>query len=62
MSVPVVQRTYDEHGSVVEMAVMNIDRELINDPRSGVAVTRYNYNELGHPADTIRFNANMETL
>jgi len=62
ISTPVTQSVYDKHGSLVEQMVMNIDRELINNPRSGVAVTKYNYNELGHPKDTLRFDANMEAI
>jgi len=62
MSTPVTQSVYDEHGSLVEQLVMNINRELINNPRSGVAITKYNYNELGHPKDTLRFDAKMEAI
>ena len=62
MSNPVTQSVYDEHGSLVEQVIMNIDRELIDHPRSGVAVTKYNYDELGHSKDTLRYNANMEAI
>ena len=62
MNVPVTQSAYDEHGSLVEQTSMDIDRQIINDPRTGVAVTRYTYDEMGHPADTLRLDANMEAI
>ncbi len=60
MTVPVTQMAYDEHGAVVEQKNMDINRNLINDPRSGIAVRKYTYNESGHPVDTLSYNADME--
>lgn len=59
MEVPVTQTVYDEHGSVIETKFMDINRKLINHPRSGVAISKYIYDEAGHPKDTLNFNAEM---
>jgi YD repeat-containing protein len=59
MSVPVTQMVYDDHGSVVERKYMDIDRQLINNPQTGVSIEKYIYDELGHPVDTLRFDAGM---
>ncbi len=62
MSVPVTQMVYNERGSLVESKNMDIDRNLINHPQSGVSVVRYAYDESGHPSDTIRFDSDMAAL
>ena len=59
MEVPVTQRVYDEHGSVIEIKFLDINRALINHPRSGIAISKYVYDEGGHPKDTLNFNAEM---
>jgi hypothetical protein len=55
-SVPVVQYSYDEHGSVTEVRNMDKERNLINHPVSGVAITEYRYDEVGNRTETIRLN------
>jgi hypothetical protein len=62
MSVPVTQMVYNEQGSLVERKNMDINRNLINHPQSGVSVLRYAYDESGHPSDTLRFNSDMAAL
>jgi hypothetical protein len=62
MSVPVTQMVYNEQGSVVERKNMDINRNLINNPQSGISVVRYVYDESGHPSDTLRFNSEMAAL
>jgi hypothetical protein len=62
MSVPVIQMVYNEQGSVVERKNMDIKRNPINHPRSGVSVIRFVYDESGHPSDTLRFNSEMAAL
>ncbi len=62
MSVPVTQMVYNEQGSVVERKNMDIARNLINDPETGVSVVRYVYDETGHPTDTLSFNSDMAAL
>lgn len=55
-NVPVTQYEYDEHGAVVKVKNMDKDRNLINDPRNGVAITEYRYDASGHPTDTLAFD------
>ncbi len=59
MAVPVTQTVYDEHGAVVEVKYLDPQRNLMNHPRSGIAVSKYVYDESGHPKDTLNFNAEM---
>jgi hypothetical protein len=59
MNVPVTGMIYDEHGSLVELKFMDIERNLINHPRSGISVSKYGYTENGHPKDTLNYNAEM---
>ena len=40
-NVPVTQFEYDEHGAVVKIKNMDKDRNLINDPENGIAITEY---------------------
>ncbi len=62
MSVPVTQMVYDERGLLIERKNMDINRSLINHPRSGVSVLKYAYDESGHPSDTLRFNSDMTAI
>lgn len=39
--VPVTQTIYDEHGAPIKRTTMDKDRNVINDPNSGVAVTEF---------------------
>ncbi|MFN8241216.1 MAG: hypothetical protein U0X39_10780 [Bacteroidales bacterium] len=55
-SVPVTQYSYDEHGAVSEVRNMDKDRNLINDPNSGVAITRFKYDGTGNRTETLRFD------
>jgi hypothetical protein len=62
MSVPVTQMVYDERGLLLERKNMDINRKLINHPKSGVSVIQYAYDDSGHPSDTLRFNSELATL
>jgi hypothetical protein len=62
MSVPVTQMVYDERGLLVETKNMDISRNLINHPQSGVSVVQYTFDELGHPSDTIKLNSDLAVL
>jgi len=62
MHVPVRQMVYDEHGSLIEYKNMDINRNLINNPTSGIALSKYSYDESGHPVDTLNYNAEMVVL
>ncbi|MFN8255494.1 MAG: hypothetical protein U0W24_07390 [Bacteroidales bacterium] len=54
--VPVRQYKYDDHGAIIEEITMNGNREIINDPNSGIAIREFKYNELGQPTDTLNFD------
>jgi hypothetical protein len=58
-NVPVIGFVVDEHGSVVEIRNMDKDRNVIDHPESGVAVTQYKYDDKGMPTDTLRLDKNM---
>lgn len=62
MSVPVTQMVYNEQGSVVERKNMDINRNLINHPESGISVIKYVYDGSAYPSDTLRFNSDMAAL
>ena len=55
-SVPVVQNTYDSHGAVIEVKNMDKNRNLINHPNSGVAITEHKYDEAGNRTETLRYD------
>ncbi len=55
-NVPVTQYEYDEYGAVIKVKNMDKDRNLVNDPRNGVAITEYRYDAIGHPSDTLTFD------
>ena len=54
--VPVEQNVYDSHGAVTEVKNMDKDRNIINDPGTGVAITEFKYDELGNRAETLKFD------
>lgn len=54
--VPVNQNTYDSHGALIEVKNMDKDRNLINSPENGVAITQYKYDELGNRIETLTFD------
>lgn len=55
-NVPVTQYDYNEHGAVVEVRNLDKDRNLINNPESGVAVVQYKYDETGNRTETVRYD------
>jgi YD repeat-containing protein len=55
-SVPVVQNAYDKHGAVIEVRNMDRDRNLMNDPESGVAIVEHKYDESGNRLETLRYD------
>ena len=54
--VPVNQNTYDSHGALIEIKNMDKDRNLINSPENGAAITEYKYDELGNRTETLTFD------
>ncbi len=61
-NVPVTQYAYDAFGSVVEVINMDKDRNVINDPETGVAITEYKYDEVGNRIETIRYDKDRVTV
>lgn len=54
--VPVTQNVYDSHGAVTEVMSMDKDRNVINSPENGVAITEYKYDEPGNRTGTLKFD------
>jgi YD repeat-containing protein len=54
--IPVTQNVYDGHGALIETRNMDKDRNIINNPENGVAITEYRYDELGNRTETLRFD------
>jgi hypothetical protein len=54
--VPVYQFKYDAHGSRIETAFLDGNKNLINHPDRGFAIMEFAYNELGQPTDTIKYD------
>ena len=54
--VPVNQNVYDSHGALIEVKSMDKDRNLINSPENGVAITEYKYDEGGNRTETLTFD------
>jgi len=54
--VPVTQSVYDEHGAVIKRIAMDSNKNIMNDPNSGVAITEFKYDEIGRRTETLRFD------
>jgi YD repeat-containing protein len=54
--VPVEQNSYDSHGAVIEVKNMDKNRNLINDPENGIAITEYKYDDLGNRIETLTYD------
>jgi hypothetical protein len=61
-NVPVTQYEYDEHGAVLKVKNMDKDRKLMNDPKSGIAITEFKYDPSGQRADTITYNKDNQPI
>lgn len=55
-SVPVTQNSYDVHGALIETRSLDKDRNLINNPNNGVAITEFKYDEKGNRTETLKFD------
>ena len=51
--VPVTRIVMTAHGALIEVKNMDKDRNLINDPENGVAITEYKYDEAGNRTETL---------
>jgi YD repeat-containing protein len=54
--IPVEQNKYDSHGALIEVKNMDKNRNLTNDPESGVAITEYKYDDLGNRTETLNYD------
>ncbi len=54
--VPVEQNVYDDHGAVTQIKLMDKNRNLINDPESGAAITEFKYDDKGNRTETLKFD------
>jgi len=61
-NVPVTQYEYDAHGAVVKIKNLDKDRNLINDPENGIAITEYVYDVTGQRTDTITYNKDSQPI
>ena len=54
--IPVEQNVYDSHGALIEVKNMDKDRNLINHPENGVAITEFKYDDLGNRTETLTYD------
>jgi YD repeat-containing protein len=54
--VPVIQNAYDTHGALVESKNLDKDRNIVNHPQTGVAITEHKYDQAGQRIETLRFD------
>ena len=55
-SIPVTQNVYDKHGALIETRNLDKDKNIINHPESGVAITEYKYDDKGNRIETLKYN------
>jgi hypothetical protein len=61
-NVPVIQYEYDDHGALVQVKNMDKDRNLINNPENGIAMTEYRYNDYGRRIETINYDKDNKVI
>jgi YD repeat-containing protein len=61
-SIPVTKNVYDSHGAVIEVWNLDKNRNVINHPESGVAITEYKYDEIGNRIETLRYDKDRTPL
>ncbi|HZL11455.1 MAG TPA: hypothetical protein VFC65_15825 [Prolixibacteraceae bacterium] len=55
-NVPVTRLEYDEHGALVKQVSMDKDKNIVNNPGSGVAKVVYKYDENGRRIETLQYD------
>jgi hypothetical protein len=55
-NIPVTQNVYDKHGALIETRNLDKDKNIINHPETGVAITEYKYDEKGNRIETLKYN------
>lgn len=58
-NLPITQSVYDEHGALVKRITMDSNKNVTNDPNSGVAIFEYKYDERGNRIETLRYDKDM---
>lgn len=61
-NVPVTQNVYDKHGALIEIHNMDKDRNLMNNPETGVAITQYKYDDKGDRTETLNFDKDKKPV
>lgn len=57
--IPITQYTYDEHGALVKAVSMDKDRNVADNPDTGIAITEYKYDGTGNRTETLTFTKDM---
>ena len=57
-NIPVTKNEYDEHGALVKQISLDKDKNIVNNPASGVAITKYTYDAEGRRTETQRLDKN----
>ena len=55
-NVPITRSVYDEHGALIERTSLDADKNIVNNPANGVAVTEYKYDGQGRRVETDLFD------
>jgi hypothetical protein len=53
---PVTTSVYDKHGAIVKRITMDKDKNIANNPNSGVAIVEYKYDKEGRRIETVEFD------
>jgi len=61
-SVPVTQNLYDEHGALIETRNLDKDRNILNNPETGVAITEYKYDDKGNRTETLKYDKDRKPV
>ncbi|NLA49067.1 MAG: hypothetical protein GX876_06340 [Bacteroidales bacterium] len=55
-NIPLMQNKYDVHGALIETRNLDSNRNIVNHPVTGVAITEYKYDDRGNRLETLRFS------
>ena len=53
---PITTSVFDEHGAIIKRISMDKDKNVQNDPNSGVAIVEYKYDESGRRVETLQLD------
>ncbi len=60
--IPITLNEYDAHGALVKVTNMDKDRNIINNPGNGAAITEYKYDELGNRTETLYYDKDNKAI